>query len=85
MNPTKGTSMIKTVPMTYAQRATVAGRARQASMTPAQRTEAGRAAAAAAHRPDALARRIVRMWPGLADDERDEVRRIFGEADGLMP
>ena len=66
-------------PMSLTQRARIAGQARQATMTPDERADAARLAGSSAHRPAVLARRIVRMWPGLDVDERDEVRRILAD------
>ena len=71
--------------MTLTERARVAGQARQASMSPAERTQAARVAGSSAHRPAVLAQRIVRTWPALDGDQRDELRRILAEAEGLMP
>jgi len=57
--------------------ASAGGRARVDALTPEQATELGRAGAARANAPAALARRIARRWPELTREERAEVRAIL--------
>ncbi len=66
-------------PMTLKERARAGGHGRAAALTDTQRTESARRAATAAHRAEALARRIVKAWPTLSDTERDTVRAILAE------
>jgi len=66
-------------PLTFTERARAAGQARAASMTADERAESARNAANAAHRPAALARRIVKAWPALSRAERAELREILRE------
>lgn len=53
------------------------GLARMAKGDPAELLATRRAAAAAINNPAALARRIVKAWPGLSRTERAEVRAIL--------
>lgn len=53
------------------------GQASAAAMTAERRADRARTAAAAAHQPAALARRIVKAWPELDKDERAEVISIL--------
>lgn len=68
-------------PMTRQERASAGGHGRAATLTDTQRTESASRAAAAAHRPEVLARRIVKAWPTLSDAERGLVRAILAELD----
>jgi hypothetical protein len=83
----KPTRMPATLPdmptprMTLQERAQAGGHGRATSLTDTQRTESARKAATAAHRPEALARRIVKAWPMLSDAERGLVRAILAELD----
>jgi hypothetical protein len=58
--------------------------ARNAAMTPVERSEAARRAVAHVNSPAGLARRIVKAWRGLSRTERDEVRAILREG-GVIP
>ncbi|MET7417687.1 hypothetical protein [Dactylosporangium sp. NPDC005555] len=60
-----------------AGRGKLGGRARAAALAPGERAAIAAAGARAANAPAALARRIVKAWPVLAADERDEVRAIL--------
>lgn len=62
---------------TRARVARAGGAGRAAAMTAEQRSESARTAVRAAHRPAALARRIVKAWPDLDPEERAEVLGIL--------
>lgn len=51
-----------------------------AALTTEQRSAAGKARAAVLHDPATKARSIAKVWDGLTDDKRREVRKILREA-----
>jgi hypothetical protein len=62
--------------------ARIGGLARVAKADPDEMRRTRQAAAAAVNSPTALARRIVKAWPGLSRKERTEVREILA---AVMP
>ena len=67
-------------PLTTTERASRAGQARAAAMTPTERAESARTAANAAHGVVASARKIAGKWDQATEDERREARRILRAA-----
>lgn len=53
------------------------GRARAAAMSAEERAKMTRAGAAAINSPAGLARRIIKAWPSLSDEQRAEVDEIL--------
>lgn len=68
------------MPVDTKRRASVAGKASRASLTPEQREESARAAAKAAHSLVSYCRRVAARWADASDDERREARRVLREA-----
>lgn len=62
---------------TRARVASSGGVGRARALTTDERADSARIAALASHRPAALARRIVKAWPDLSDEERAEVLGIL--------
>lgn len=63
------------MPMSTRERATIAGRARQAGLTPEQRREQMRKV-----RRAAAAKLIVADWPELTPEQKAELRSVIGGA-----
>jgi hypothetical protein len=62
---------------TRARVASSGGRGRAAALTADERASGAAAAGRAGHAPAAMARRIVKAWPTLSDEERGEVLGVL--------